>query len=129
MLGERVKSHQRRLQVHKFPNPYRSVADHLQVWVDVGDLATASLRVLVLPAPGHERFLVTQGSYDTQEIADVIRSEVPEHRVPTGEPGKRIAATHYSCDSSKAQQMLGVRFKGLRESIVPLAFQLYAMEE
>lgn len=72
--------------------------------------------------------MVTQASYDTQEIADIIRAQLPDrHLAPLGEPGKRLAHTHYSCDSSKAQKVLGVRFKGLKESIVPLAEQLYDM--
>lgn len=72
---------------------------------------------------------MTQGSYDTQEIADIIRGRFSEkHRAPLGEPGKRIADTHYSCDSSKAQRVLGVKFRGLEESIVPLAEQLYDLE-
>jgi hypothetical protein len=33
---------------------------------------------LTFSGTGHERFLVTQGSYDTQEIADIVRSRLPE---------------------------------------------------
>ncbi|OGE48937.1 hypothetical protein PENARI_c024G01998 [Penicillium arizonense] len=81
------------------------------------------------PGSGNERFLVTQASYDTQEVADIIRSGLPDRqRVPVGEPGKRIADAHYSCDSSKVQELLGVRFRKLEESIIPLANQLYDME-
>lgn len=99
------------------------------VWIDVEDLAETSLKALTFPGTKHERFLVTQGSYDTQEIADIIRRRIPEtHRAPLGEPGKRLADTHYSCDSSKAQRVLGVKFRGLEESIVPLAKQLYELE-
>ncbi|KAJ5667604.1 hypothetical protein N7507_003468 [Penicillium longicatenatum] len=98
------------------------------VWIDVENLAETSRKALIFPATGHERFLVTQSSYDTQEIADVIRAELPErHRVPMGQPGQRSADTHYSCDSSKAETILGVKFRGLKESIVPLAHQLYDM--
>lgn len=79
----------------------------------------------------HERFLVTAGAYDTQEIADVVQAGLPEtrDRIPVGDPGKRIRSTHYSCDSSKVQRVLGVEFKGLAESLIPLARQLYAMEQ
>jgi nucleoside-diphosphate-sugar epimerase len=99
------------------------------VWIDVEDLAETSLKALTFPETNHERFLVTQGSYDTQEIADIIRERLPEtHRAPLGEPGKRLADTHYACDSSKAQRLLGVKFRGLEESIVPFAEQLYDLE-
>ncbi|OJI96742.1 hypothetical protein ASPVEDRAFT_58601 [Aspergillus versicolor CBS 583.65] len=101
------------------------------VWVDVDDLAIVSLKALTVDLPSHERFLVTAGAYDTQEIADVVRDALPETRgrVPVGEPGKRIRSTHYSCDSSRVQRVLGVQFMGLAESVIPLARQLYAMEQ
>lgn len=94
-------------------------------------MALTSLRALTYPLASHERFIVTQGSYDTQEIADVVRAHVPEKRgrIPVGQPGKRIADTHFSCDSGKVQKVLGMDFKGLEESIVPLAKQLYTLEE
>ncbi|KAL3442376.1 MFS general substrate transporter [Aspergillus insuetus] len=100
------------------------------VWIDVEDLALVSLRALATPLAGHERFLVTKGPYDTQEIADVVREGLPEYRdrVPVGNPGQRIRDTHYGCDSSKVKRVLGVEFRGLRESIVPLARQLFEME-
>jgi nucleoside-diphosphate-sugar epimerase len=100
------------------------------VWIDVEDLALASLRALTTPLSGHERFLVTEGPYDTQEIADVVREGLPEYqdRVPVGNPGRRIRDTHYGCDSSKVKRVLGVEFRRLRESIVPLARQLFEME-
>ncbi|KAL2809069.1 MFS general substrate transporter [Aspergillus granulosus] len=100
------------------------------VWIDVEDLALVSLRALTTSLSDHERFLVTEGPYDTQEIADTVREYLSEYRdrVPVGSPGQRIRDTHYGCDSSKAKRMLGVEFKGLRESIVPLARQLFEME-
>ena len=47
----------------QFCNTYSEI-----VWIDVEDLAETSRKVLIFPATGHERFLVTQSSYDTQEI-------------------------------------------------------------
>ncbi|KAJ6130951.1 hypothetical protein N7523_001411 [Penicillium sp. IBT 18751x] len=99
------------------------------VWIDVEDLATASLKSLEFSTDGHQRFLLTQSSYDTQEIADIVSERLPESRTPVGSPGSRIADTHYSCDSSKAKRVLGLRFKSLEEAIIPLARQLYAMEK
>lgn len=101
-----------------------------EVWVDVDDLAITSLKALTVDLTSHERFLLTAGTYDTQEIADIIRAALPErqHRIAVGEPGKRIWETHYSCDASKVQRVLGVEFRALEESLVPLARQLYEME-
>ncbi|KAE8364679.1 major facilitator superfamily domain-containing protein [Aspergillus caelatus] len=101
------------------------------VWIDVEDLARTSLQALTVDLPSHQRFLVTEGSYDTQEIADIVRKALPEsqNRIAEGEPGKRIRDTHYSCDSGKVQQMLDVRFKPLKDSLVALARQLYALEQ
>ncbi|KAL4954389.1 major facilitator superfamily domain-containing protein [Aspergillus filifer] len=102
------------------------------VWIDVEDLALVSLRAITAALPnGHERFLVTEGPYDTQEIADIVREGLPEFcdRVPVGNPGQRVRDTHYGCDSSKVKSMLGVEFKGLRESVLPLARQLFDLEK
>lgn len=109
---------------------WRADADEEAVWIDVEDLALTSARALTCPLSSHERFLVTEGSYDTQEIADIVRAQLPERqrRIPVGEPGKRIADTHYSCDASKVQRVLGVKFRKLEDSIVPLARQLYTLE-
>jgi hypothetical protein len=73
---------------------------------------------------------VTEGPYDTQEIADVVRESFLEYRdrVPVGNPGQRMRDTHYGCDSSKVTRVLDVEFRNLRESIVPLARQLFEME-
>ncbi|KAL4966185.1 MFS general substrate transporter [Aspergillus stella-maris] len=100
------------------------------VWIDVEDLAIVSLRALTAPLNGHERFLVAQGAYDTQEIADIVREGIPEFRdrVPVGNPGVRIRDTHYGCDSSKVKRVIGVEFRGLRESVLPLARQLFELE-
>ena len=72
---------------------------------------------------------MTQSSYDTQEIADVVRKALPDmHNVPIGNPGARQAHTHYSCDSSKVKNVLGMQFRTLEQSIVPLARQLFDMD-
>ena len=85
----------------------------------------------LLPGRSHcaqEGIPKTRTYLETQEIADIIRAQLPErHQAPLGEPGKRLAHTHYSCDSSKAERVLGLKLKGLKESIVPLAEQLYDM--
>ncbi|KAL4800877.1 major facilitator superfamily domain-containing protein [Aspergillus venezuelensis] len=102
------------------------------VWIDVEDLALVSLRALTASLQnGNERFLVTQGPYDTQEIADIVREGLPEFRdrVPVGSPGERIRDTHYGCDSSRVRRALGVEFRGLRESVLPLARQLFELDE
>lgn len=93
-------------------------------------MAIISQKALTVDLPSHERFLATAGSYDTQEIADIVRAALPERqeRNAVGEPGKRIRETHYSCDASKVQRVLGVKFKALEESLIPLARQLYEME-
>lgn len=124
------KFHLLRLLVRPLPLSYQSgILTRYTVWVDVQDLADVCRKSLLFDTTEHERFLVTSSSYDTQEIADIIRVQLPDrHRVPTGEPGARIAKMHYSCDSAKVQAVLGVKLRALEESIVPLAEQLYDME-
>jgi nucleoside-diphosphate-sugar epimerase len=85
---------------------------------------------LEVPEAGGQRFLITAGDYDTQEIADVVRSALPQHasQIPVGEPGKRLTGSHYSCSGKKSMDVLGMRYRSLEDCIVPLAEQLYELQ-
>jgi nucleoside-diphosphate-sugar epimerase len=85
---------------------------------------------LEVPSAGGQRFLITAGDYDTQEIADVVRSALPQYasRIPVGEPGKRITGSHYTCSEKKSREVLGMRYRSLEDCVVPLAEQLYAIQ-
>ncbi|CUM63813.1 uncharacterized protein PRCAT00001397001 [Priceomyces carsonii] len=102
------------------------------VWVDVRDLALAHVRALVEPIAANQRYLVSAGNYDNQEIADILR-EASDYanlcHIPIGNPGERLASTHFATDSSKATQELGIQFRPLKDSVIDISKQLYQFIE
>ncbi|RFU31578.1 hypothetical protein B7463_g4760, partial [Scytalidium lignicola] len=107
------------------------------LWTSVITLARAHTLALISPAAANERFLVLNGDFDNQELADIIHSskELPEeakNRVPVGQPGERLRGKIYSADSSKVSRVLGLDLKVPEESlevtVVVLVQQLLEME-
>ncbi|KFH46010.1 NADPH-dependent methylglyoxal reductase-like protein [Hapsidospora chrysogenum ATCC 11550] len=104
------------------------------VWVDVRDVADAHLRSLSTPEAGGERFLLAAGVYCNQEIADVSRRVLAEAspklrtRIPVGEPGRRESHLHFGVDARAAEEVLGMRWRGLGDCLAELVPQLYGIE-
>ncbi|ATY66253.1 NAD(P)-binding domain-containing [Cordyceps militaris] len=100
------------------------------VWVDVRDVADAHVRALVVPEAGGGRYLLAQGVYCNQEIADVARRVAPmADRIPVGTPGTREAQGHFGVDAAETERVLGVKWRGLDECLRSLVPQLFEMEE
>lgn len=101
------------------------------VWVDVRDVAEAHVRALVDSALGGRRMLLAQGVYCSQEIADVARTVASKHtaRIPLGHPGQREAASHFAVDSTSESHDLGIKWRGLDETLSDLLPQLYRIEQ
>lgn len=101
------------------------------VWVDVRDVAEAHVKALVVPGAGGGRYLLAQGIYCNQELADVARKVASAHqdRIPIGEPGKREADTHFKVDSIDTEKALGITWRGLDECLGDLLPQLYEIEQ
>lgn len=97
------------------------------VWVDVRDLAEYHVCALTEPAASNQRFLISAGDYDNQEIADALRANLPSKvakGVPVGAPGERITGTHYTTDSTKGKEVFGIQYRSLECSVTDLAQQL-----
>lgn len=97
------------------------------VWVDVRDLAEYHVLALAELKASNERFLISAGDYDNQEIADILRENLGEEDaklVPLGVPGERISGSHYTTDSSKGLEVFRVEYRSLESSVMDLAKQL-----
>lgn len=104
----------------------------LPLYVDVRDLAHAHLRALRVPEAGNTRFLLSAGQVSSQQIADIVRAEVPEleSRTPKGTPGaKGLPETAFTADASPAQKVIGITFRPMRETFSELARQLVEIEK
>ncbi|KAJ6441100.1 NAD(P)-binding domain-containingprotein [Purpureocillium lavendulum] len=100
------------------------------VWVDVRDVADAHVRALRVPEAGGSRFLLGQGVYCNQELADVGRRVTSKfsERIPVGEPGRRESQTHFGVDASETERVLGIRWRGLDDCLGELVPQLFEIE-
>ncbi|OAK99252.1 NAD(P)-binding protein [Phaeosphaeriaceae sp. SRC1lsM3a] len=108
------------------------IGDELPLYVDVRDLATAHLRAMVAPEAANKRFNVCAGDIRSQEIADILRKEVPGSagRVPKGEPGKDTKPHDaVRLNSSRAEKILGMQWRTKVETFKDMGRQFMEMEE
>ena len=101
------------------------------IWVDVRDLALAHVKAMELPEAGGNRFFITAGYFSNKEICEIIRKNFPEYE---GElPRKEVKGGDYpegglyKFDNAKTVKVLGIKFRGLEESIVDLVKSLKAV--
>lgn len=98
------------------------------LWVDVRDVAYSHVQALFIDKASNQRYLLSAGDYDNQEVADILRStlrdEWTKSKVPLGKPGRRLAGSHFTASSNKATTELEVAFRTLDESVLDLADQL-----
>ncbi|KAG5919201.1 hypothetical protein E4U42_006590 [Claviceps africana] len=99
-------------------------------WVDVRDVADAHVNALLVPEAGGGRYMLCQGVYCNQELADVSRKVTSKHaeRIPIGEPGQRESQSHFGVDASDAERVLGLKWRTLEDSLGDLVPQLFEIE-
>lgn len=100
------------------------------VWVDVRDVALAHVKALEVAEAGGRRYLLAQGVYCNQELADLGRSVTAKYadRLPLGRPGLRESHKHFAVDASETERVLGMRWRGLEECLGDLIPQLFEIE-
>ncbi|KAJ5819887.1 hypothetical protein N7474_005478 [Penicillium riverlandense] len=102
-------------------------------FVDVRDLALAHVLAAEKEDAGGKRFFTVSGHFSNKEIARIIGEEFPEFRdrLPTGDaliPGDYPADGVYGFDNSRARNILGVKFRSLKECIVDSVKSLVAFD-
>lgn len=83
-------------------------------------------------AAGNNRFLVTAGAVSSQQISDILRSEIPEtqSRTPKGTQGANgLPETAFKADASPAEKVLGLKWTPVKETFVELGRQLLEIEK
>ncbi|RFU76021.1 nad dependent epimerase dehydratase [Trichoderma arundinaceum] len=112
------------------PSPYNSM--HMGGWVDVRDVAWALLAAVQVPEAGGERFLLVSRCH-WQLIRDEARRVLPElqSRIDAGEPGAWKAArdTTYDVDGTKAERILGLKYRQLSDCLRDTYLQLLEVEK
>ncbi|RDW90699.1 SDR family oxidoreductase [Aspergillus mulundensis] len=90
------------------------------LWVDVRDVALAHVRTIEVSEAGAQRFFITAGHYSNKDIIDIIRDAYPEldDRLPPKDAPGDVPKDVYGYDNSKSTQVLGLKYRGLKESVV-----------
>jgi len=90
-------------------------------WVDVRNVAEAHVLALTKPEAGGNRFIVSAGPLNGQDIVDIIHDfpgdKIPN--VPVGQPGKgaEIRAKTNIHSGAKAEKDLGIKYVSLKVSV------------
>lgn len=91
------------------------------IWTDVRDLALAHVKAMEVDGAGGKRFFITAGRYSNEEIADVIRDAHPElkEKVPAKgvKGGEYPEEGVYGVDNSRSKEVLGIKYRSLKESV------------
>jgi NADPH-dependent methylglyoxal reductase len=97
-------------------------------FADSREVAEAHVRALEVPEAAGQRFWVGQG-FQWQEALDVLREVEPQikDRLPVGKPGFREDV--YKVDGSKAERVLGIKYRTLGETIKDTFDQLLYAEQ
>ncbi|KAJ8071085.1 hypothetical protein OCU04_001430 [Sclerotinia nivalis] len=101
------------------------------IWVDVRDLALAHVKAIEVPEAAGKRIFITEGYFSNKEICEIIRKNFPEYEEEL--PGRDVEGGGYpeegvhKFDNGRAVNVLGLRYRGLEESIVDLVRSLKAV--
>lgn len=89
------------------------------LWVDVRDVALAHVKAIEVPEAGGERFFVTAGFFSNKDIADIARETHPhlESKLPPADSPSDFPANIYGIDNSKSQNVLGLKYHPLQQTV------------
>ncbi|KAK5081954.1 methylglyoxal reductase (NADPH-dependent) gre2 [Lithohypha guttulata] len=97
------------------------------LWVDVRDIALAHVRAMERPDAGGKRFFVTAGFFTNSEVADIIKKNFPDlvSKLPDNYDAQSKEFP-YKIDNSRSNEVLGLQYRSLEESITDLVKSLKA---
>lgn len=101
------------------------------IWVDVRDLAEGHVLALEKPAAQGKRFFITAGYFSNKEIVEIIRKNFPDLRdnlpLPETKGGRYPEGGLYKFDNTRTEQVLGLHWTTLEDSIVDTVKSLQAV--
>jgi nucleoside-diphosphate-sugar epimerase len=104
------------------------------LWVDVRDVALAHVLAAEMPEAANKRFFIVAGRFSNKEIAEIVGDNFPDlaGNVPTGDalkPGDYPEQGTAKWNNSRAVNVLGLRFRSLKESVVDTVKSLQEAEK
>ena len=92
------------------------------IWTDVRDLALAHVKAVEVEEAGGKRFFVVAGHFSNEDIADIIRDTHPELKDKLPAKGVKGGGYRegglYKFDNSRSREVLGVKYRTLKESVL-----------
>jgi len=101
------------------------------IWVDVRDLALAHVKAIEVSAAANKRFFVTAGYFSNKEIVEIIREAYPD--LDSKLPSKDVKGGEYppdgvyKYDNSRTIEVLGIKFRSLKGSVVDTVMSLHTV--
>jgi nucleoside-diphosphate-sugar epimerase len=93
-------------------------ASGVYLWTDVRDLALAHVKALEVPEAGGKRFFITAGHYSNGDIAGVIRDDFPDLASKLPEKIESdLPKDVYQYDNSRSKDVLGIKYRSLKDSV------------
>uniref|UniRef100_A0A060T4V0 ARAD1B02860p n=1 Tax=Blastobotrys adeninivorans TaxID=409370 RepID=A0A060T4V0_BLAAD len=124
--------------LHSEAGSTESHRESRMTYVDVRDVAEAHVIAIEKPeeAAG-KRWLCVNGSYDNQEILDIINRNFPElkGKIAVGQPyteqEAKEAAANWGprVDNSVTREQTGIKFKGLEQTVVETVKSLQELDK
>lgn len=116
-------------QFYAFVNGKKVEPPAICIYVDVRDVALAHVLAFETPAASNQRYFVTAGRYDWQEVVDVAHKYFPgQTKADVGQPGVHPPPTIAS-DASKVTSQLGLVFRPKEECFRDSIAQLVELEK
>ncbi|KAL2004427.1 hypothetical protein VTN02DRAFT_38 [Thermoascus thermophilus] len=99
------------------------------LWVDVREVALAHVRAIEVPEAGGQRFFVTAGQFTNKQLAEIIRETYPEleSKLPPKDIPDDLPANVYGFDNTKSIEVLGIKYRSLKDSVVDTVKSLLAV--
>lgn len=99
------------------------------LWVDVRDVALAHVRAIEVPEAGGKRFFVVAGYFSNKEIVDIVRDSHPElaSKLPSKDLESDFPKTIFEIDNSRSKEVLGLKYKSLKETVSDTVSSLQAV--
>jgi nucleoside-diphosphate-sugar epimerase len=98
------------------------------IWVDVREVALAHIRAIEVPEAAGKRFFVTAGYVANKDLIDIVREEFPDLRPQLPENAESdMPKDVYQIDNSRSIQVLGLKYRSLRECVVDTVKSLKAV--
>lgn len=99
------------------------------LWVDVRDVALAHVRAIEVEEAGGQRFFVTAGYFSNKDIVENIRKNNPnlESILPPSDSPCDLPEDIYKIDNTRSQEILGLKYRPLSETISDTVESLLAV--